>query len=91
MRRASEGQKKRIIFNWLQGQLQQMPLTVQELEEKFMTHLCQQVPKILILSRMGYRPESVADLSHYLDLFIKEKKIVKGEGKYCWYPDREDL
>jgi Co/Zn/Cd efflux system component len=82
MRKATEGQKKRIIFNWLQGQLQQASLTIQELEEKFVIHLCHQAPKILILSGMGYRPESVADLHCYLNLFIKEKKIVADEGKY---------
>jgi Co/Zn/Cd efflux system component len=82
MKRALEGQKRRVIFNWLRGQLQQTALTVQELEEQFMTHLCQQVPKILILSDMGYRPKSVADLHYYLSLFIKEKKIVADEGKY---------
>jgi Co/Zn/Cd efflux system component len=82
MKRALEGQKRRIIFNWLRGQLQQTPLTIQELEGKFMTHLCQQVPKILILSDMGYRPKSVADLHYYLSLFIKEKKIISDEGKY---------
>jgi Co/Zn/Cd efflux system component len=82
MKRALEGQKRRIIFNWLRGQLQQTPLTIQELEGKFVTHLCQQVPKILILSDIGYRPEGVADLHYYLNLFIKEKKIVADEGRY---------
>ena len=87
MRRALEGQKKKIICTWLQAQLQETPLTGQELEEKFMTHFCQQAPKILILSGMGYRPESVADLHHYLDLSIKEKKIVMDEGRY-WLVSR---
>jgi Co/Zn/Cd efflux system component len=86
MKRALEGQKRRIIFNWLQGQLQQTPLTIQELEGKFMTHLCQQVPKIFILSGMGYRPEGVTDLYYFLNLFIKEKRIVADEGKYWLVP-----
>ena len=36
----------------------------------------------LILSGMGYRPESGADLNRYLELFVEQKKLVLDEGRY---------
>jgi Co/Zn/Cd efflux system component len=82
LRRAMEGRKEKIVFNWLRGQLQGEPLTRQELEGRFTADLCEGTPKILILSGMGYRHESGSDLHRYLDRFIKQKKVIEDEGKF---------
>jgi hypothetical protein len=36
----------------------------------------------LILSALGYRPESDADLNRYLELFLEQKKLVYDESRY---------
>lgn len=54
----------------------------EELEQRFTADFCEQTPKILILSGMGYRPESGEDLHRYLDLFVEQKKLVLDEGRY---------
>ena len=82
MKRAQERFREKILLKWLMGQLQSTSLTRGELEEKFSADFCQQPPKILILSGMGYRPESSADLQRYLDLFVEQKKLVLDEGRY---------
>jgi Co/Zn/Cd efflux system component len=82
MRRTEERTKEKILLKWLTGQLQSISLTREELEERFTTDFCEQTPKILILSGMGYRPESGADLHRYLELFVEQKKLVLDEGKY---------
>jgi len=50
------------LLKWLAGQLQSGSLTGQELKEQFTIDFCDQTPKFLILSGMGYRPESGEDL-----------------------------
>jgi len=82
LRRAMEGRKEKIVFNWLKAQLQTKPLTRQELEERFTTDLCEGTPKILILSGMGYQLEKGADLHRYLDRFVEQKKVIGDEGKF---------
>ena len=82
VRRGEERTKEKILFKWLTGLLQSTSLTREELEERFTADFCEQTPKILILTGMGYRPESGADLHRYLDLFVEQKKLVLDEGKY---------
>jgi len=82
MKRTEERMREKILFKWLTGQLQSTSLTRGELVERFTADFCQQPPKILILSGMGYRPESEADLLRYLDLFVEQRKLVCDEGKY---------
>ena len=82
MKRNEERAREKILFKWLAGQLQSRSLTREELEERFTADFCEQTPKILILSGVGYRPESGADLSKHLDIFVHKKKLLLDEGKY---------
>jgi Co/Zn/Cd efflux system component len=82
MKRTEERIREKMLIKWLAGQLQSGSLTEEELKEKFSTDFCEQTPKILILSGMGYRPESGEDLHRYLDLFVEQRKLVYDEGKY---------
>jgi Co/Zn/Cd efflux system component len=82
MRRSQERTREKILLKWLTGLLQSTSLNREELEERFTADFCEETPKILILSGMGYRPESGADLHHYLELFVEQKKLVLDEGKY---------
>lgn len=82
MKRTEEKIREKILLKWLTGQLQSGSLTGEELEERFTADFCEQIPKILILSGMGYRPESGADLHWYLDLFVEQKTLVYDDGKY---------
>lgn len=68
--------KVRVVFTWITEQLQETPLTAEQLEERFTRQFCEQTPKILILSGMGYCPESSEDLHRHLEQFVKERKLV---------------
>jgi len=82
MKRTEERAREKILLKWLSGQLQSGSLTGDELIERFTVDFCEQTPKILILSGMGYRPESGEDIRRYLDMFVEQKKLVLDEGKY---------
>lgn len=82
MKRTEERTREKILLKWLAGQLQSTSLTGEELEERFTADFCEQTPKILILSGMGYRPESGEDLHRYLELFVEQRKLVYDDGKY---------
>ena len=82
MRRAQERIRANIIIDWLSEQLKETPLNQEQLQERFAEQFCEQSPKILVLSGMGYRPESSADLPRYLDHFVRGKKLVLRDGVY---------
>jgi len=82
MKRTQERIREKILLRWVAGQLQSGSLTGEELERRFAADFCEQTPKVLILSGMGYRPESGADLNRYLELFVEQKKLVYDEGRY---------
>jgi len=82
MKRTEERIREKILLKWLAGQLQSGSLTEEELKERFTADFCEQTPKILILSGMGYRPESGEDVNRYLELFVEQKKLVLDEGRY---------
>ncbi|MBN2394899.1 MAG: cation transporter [Candidatus Atribacteria bacterium] len=82
MANAYEKVKKRAISHWLFEQLMESSLTKEELINRFSRQFCEKIPKILILSEMGYRPQNTDDLLPYLNDFIKEKKIFFKDGKY---------
>jgi len=82
MANAHEKVKEKAISGWLFEQLEEAPLTGEQLKERFIRQFCERVPKILILSEMGYRPQNTNDLLDYLDQFIKENKIIFSKGKY---------
>jgi cation diffusion facilitator family transporter len=82
MKRNLEKRKEKIIFEWLKGQLQTVALTRHELVQKFIGDFCEQTPKIIILSGMGYQPDSGEDLIRHLDRFVEQKKLVVDEDRY---------
>jgi len=82
MKRTEERIREKMLLKWLSGYLHSRSLTEEELEQRFTADFCEQTPKFLILSGMGYRPESGADLQRYLHLFVEQKKLVLDEGKY---------
>ena len=75
MKTAMEKRRARMIWTWLSEQLREDRLTGKELERRFSEEFCEQAPRILVLSGMGYRPESSGDLRPYLDRFVREKKL----------------
>jgi Co/Zn/Cd efflux system component len=82
MKRTEERAREKILLKWLAGQLQSGSLTGEELEQRFAADFCEQTPRVLILSGMGYRPESGEDIHRYLELFVEQKKLVLDEGRY---------
>jgi Co/Zn/Cd efflux system component len=82
MKRTEERMREKILLKWLAGQLQSGSLTGEELEQRFAADFCEQTPKFMILSGMGYRPESGEDIHRYLALFVEQKKLVLDEGRY---------
>ncbi len=82
MRSAQEKARKRIVFEWLSKQLHETPLTQQQLEERFVRQFCEQTPKIMQLTGIGYCPESHADLHRHLTQFVKERKVEWTEKGY---------
>jgi len=82
MKRTEERTREKILLKWLAGKLQFGSLTGEELERRFTADFCEQIPRILILSGMGYRPESGEDIHRYLELFVDQKKLVLDEGRY---------
>jgi Co/Zn/Cd efflux system component len=85
VRSMQEKVRKKIVFDWLSQQLKDEPLTREQLEERFTQQFCEQTPKILKLSGMGYCPESSEDVHQHLDHFVKGKKLVLREGKYTLF------
>ena len=82
MKRTEERIREKMLLKWLSGHLHSGSLTKNELEQRFTADFCEHTPQFLILSGMGYRPESGADLHRYLRLFVEQKKLVLDEGKY---------
>jgi Co/Zn/Cd efflux system component len=82
MKRTQERIREKMLLRWIAGQLQSGSLTGGELERRFAADFCEQTPKVLILSGMGYRPESGEDLRGYLELFVKQKKLLLDEERY---------
>ena len=82
MARREEKTREKILLKWLAGQLQSGSLTAEELEQRFSADFCERTPKILLLSGMGYRPESGTDLRRYLEIFVAQKKLVLDDGRY---------
>jgi Co/Zn/Cd efflux system component len=81
-RRIQEKVKRDVIFDWLTEQLKETSLTLEQLEGRFKEDFCEEVPKIVVLSGMGYSPESIEDLHPYLDQFVNNNKLLLSEGKY---------
>jgi hypothetical protein len=87
MGRREKRTKEKILLKWLAGQLQSGSLTAKELEHRFSTDFCERTPKILVLTGVGYRPESGADLRSYLEMFVEQKKLVLDDERY-WFIKR---
>jgi len=82
MKRNLEKRKEAILFEWLKGQLQSAALTKEELVQRFVNDFCDHTPKIIILSGMGYHPESGEELLRHLDRFVDKHKLVKDGDRY---------
>jgi len=82
MKRNLTKRKEKILFEWLKGQLQSVALTRDELVQRFIGDFCEQTPEIIILSGMGYHPESGEELLQHLDRFVANKKLVMDKGRY---------
>jgi hypothetical protein len=79
---AQERLKRSLILHWLIAQLREGSIEAEVLNERFVKHFCQQTPKIVALSGLGYHPDSSADLDRYLELFVKQKKLKYSDGRY---------
>jgi Co/Zn/Cd efflux system component len=80
--RAQEKVKEKAITEWLYNQLEQSSMNGEQLQQRFNGEFCEKVPKILILSGIGYQPQNSNDLWFYLDKLIKNKKVVLVDGEY---------
>jgi hypothetical protein len=87
MKKAQERRRTKIILNWLAGQLDTVSLTPGELEKRFTADFCEKTPRVFTLTGMDYFPTGTASLMPYLNLFVKQKKILHDEGKY-WFLSR---
>ena len=80
--KAEEKLKMKIVYEWLSITLRDTSRTKDDLKARFEQEFCKDVPKILLLSGIGYRPQSSTDVDRYLDYWIQRKKIVFTDGKY---------
>jgi len=87
MKKAQERRRIKIILDWLAGQLHTASLAADELEKRFAGDFCEHTPRIFALTGMGHLPAGAADLKHYLDLFVEQKKILYDGGRY-WFLSR---
>ena len=77
-----ERYREKILFKWVSAQLHSQSFTQEELEKRFASDFCKETPKILALAEFGYRPESGAELSSFLERFVKQEKLIEDSGKY---------
>ena len=87
MKGAQERRRIKIVLDWLAGQLHTASLPPDELEKRFAADFCEHTPRIFALTGMGHLPAGPAELKHYLDLFVEQKKILYDGGKY-WFLSR---
>ncbi|MBN1685033.1 MAG: cation transporter [Spirochaetales bacterium] len=78
-----ERMKRSLIFEWLSKELDAGALDEKALEARFSKHFCEDTPKIMALSGLGYRPENSEDLHGYLELFVKRGIVRLDGGKYA--------
>ncbi|MBU2548852.1 MAG: cation transporter [Proteobacteria bacterium] len=84
MKKAMERRQEAILFDWLKGQLHSRSMTTEELESRFAEDFRARPPRAVLLSGMGFHPESEAILHEYLDRFVEKKKVVRDQGRYWW-------
>jgi len=82
MASAQERVARENILEWLREQLKTGPMARSELEEAFQTRFCENTPQFLILSGIGYRPETSEDLNAHLEKFVREGRVHFENGKY---------
>ena len=82
MRSAQQRMRARVVFDWLTEELKEAPLTANELEQRFIRQFCEQTPKIMRLSGLGYCPESSEDLNQHLQQFVEEQKLLFSDSCY---------
>jgi Co/Zn/Cd efflux system component len=87
---AQEKLRSRIIYEWLSSQLEGGPLSRQSLKRRFAEQFCEKVPKILILSEMGYRPAGPEELGYWLNHFVGKGKLLLSADRFRLPGDRAD-
>jgi Co/Zn/Cd efflux system component len=80
--RAREKRKSTMLLAWLKEKLKNGALTPERLEEKFVKELCTKIPKIFLLSGIGYPHMGKDDLQRYLEKFVKNRRLIFNDGKY---------
>jgi Co/Zn/Cd efflux system component len=80
--RARDKRKSTILLAWLKEKLKNTALTPEQLEEKYVNEFCGNIPKIFLLSGIGYPHISREDLQRYLEKFVKNKGLIFTDGKY---------
>jgi len=87
MKGAEERSREKVVFRWLTGYLKSTSQTIKELEERFLADLCEQTPKLMIITGMGYQPGDVRELHRHLDRFVETHKLLFDEGRYWLISD----
>lgn len=74
--------KRKIMYNWLRTQLQEQPLSQSALKKRFQEQFCRTIPRAIILSGMGYYPETSADLEGHLQALVADGKLRREKRRY---------
>jgi hypothetical protein len=80
--KAREKMKMKIVFQWLSAELKEKSMSYEELSLRFRKQFLEQIPKIYMLTGIGYSPKTVSELHYFLDKFTEEKKLVLNDNKY---------
>jgi hypothetical protein len=79
---AQERMRQNAVWRWLQDHLREGPLTRKELEARFKEEFCGEPPRILMLTRFGYRPQGTEDLERYLACYVQKKELLLKAERY---------
>lgn len=87
MKGAQERSREKAVYRWLTGYLKSTSQTLKGLEERFLADLCEQTPKLMIITGMGYQPEDARELHRYLERFVETRKLILDEDRYWLISD----
>lgn len=74
--------RKKIISQWLSVLLYDKGMKYGELSVEFKKQFCDHVPRIFLLTGIGYHPENSDELKQVLDVLVDEGRINFSAGKY---------
>ncbi|TFG21089.1 MAG: hypothetical protein EU530_01250 [Promethearchaeota archaeon] len=82
VKRSMERLKERIIFGWLHRELEKHPFEKEQMESAFLKEFEKRPSNIENMFPLGFQPETLDELEHYLGYFQKKSMIAEIDGKY---------